>query len=279
MLQIDDPAKLKELLSRNRQSLREASCNIVILPGAFEPYIHEGRLFAEQFRHGTVLFVDEGKYYRLFYQWEADAPFDDFHKEKPVLLEEMDDGRSLRDHVVRMEPVLENAGFRLFKRNIQFIIDLKTLSEDDLSARTEAGMKNLAGLSLRPHICCDDRYLPQVYELWEAYLDPTDIPAAHRGWQDHQILCILNEQDEVAAARWWKNTGKKSEGRHAVTRPEYRRKGIASAMLGFWFENAGKNGALRGSTWVSDTNEASLSVIRRAGFEMTDRISRQYILE
>ena len=248
------------------------------MTGAMNKYILEERLYVETYENGMALFIDEGRYYNMYYFWKTGCAMADFRQDKPVLIEELDNNGSRTEYIKNIEQFFFDVGFNEFKNNLQLEMSLKDkekIIEEHLSKK----MLKLSDQILQLDFCSDDDILKESIKLWQDSLDVTDIPQEHMSLgADDKLACILTEARKVVATNWWRNAKKTSEGRHTVTHPEYFQRGLASTLLLVWCKDAIDHGVERCFTWVSDTNVRSLARFKKLGFVPNGRSSKQYIL-
>ena len=298
MEQIRSLEDYKELLRQNKERIGKPEKNCILLAATMESYITEGRLYAETYENGLAVFQDEGRYYNLYYFWKKGAVLADFRQEKPVLIEELNNRGSRDAYLAEFEPLLFAAGFEAYKNNVQVELNLreldskagseaaseavsdKTEEKGGLEAKLAQKMDRLSGQGLRLKICEDDMRYAEAVALWKSGLNVTDIPQDHMTREEDAVLAyILNEEGKMVATHWWKNSGASSEGRHAVTDPDYYQRGLASTLLLTWCQDALQQGCIRAITWISDTNFPSLTMCKKLGFLENGRTSKQYILK
>ena len=129
-------------------------------------------------------------------------------------------------------------------------------------------------------ICDDTSMYAKAVDLWLSALDETDIPADHRYLNNEsELLCFVSDSGEIATTAWWKNSGALSECRHTVTHPDYYRRGLASLSILIWLSTVYEQGVKKCLGWASDQNYASLEMLRKIGFTLNQRVSKQYILK
>ncbi len=281
MNQIKDIQQYKELLHWNKSRFNAIYTNCILLASGMRPFIEESRLYFELYPDGIALFVDEGRYYNLYYFWNQNAPFACFRCSKPVLVEEVNNNGSRDACLAQIESALVNAGFMLMRNNVQVEKQLKTgesLSFDEaLRLRAENALTD-TGLSLQ--YCQDEETFHQVTALWEQYLGAADVPLDHFTLKsDSVILNAVTAEGMVAATQFWKVSGRSSECRHTVTHPDYYRHGLAMALIQAWLNTTREQGVCRWLTWISDKNSPSLALYHKMGFRQNGRTSKQYILE
>ena len=72
----------KALIQWNKNRLPQVTTNCMAMASSFDRFIQEKRLFATTEEEGLAIWIDEGKYYNLFYHWKAGASLPDFRREK-----------------------------------------------------------------------------------------------------------------------------------------------------------------------------------------------------
>ncbi len=266
--------QFRELIHEKKEQVKILKKNSVLLPATVEKYISENRMYFENYDCGIAFFVDEGKYYLLFYYWDQEARFADFSREKPILAEELLINAEQSAPELQEDGFLTDAGFRLYRRNLQVEIDLRKQEFEP----EEYWENRLKSHNLRLNFDCAPETFERAVKLWDRHLKMTDIPLDHRSFHegDH-LLSVQSESGETAAVHWWRNSQRASEGRHTVTDPAYYRQGLAFTMLNIWCILVRKQGIARGFTWISDENEKSLALYRKTGFFTNGRVSIQYI--
>lgn len=116
-----------------------------------------------------------------------------------------------------MEKNLLAAGFVFLKRSIQAEMSI-------VEGLTESKQKLPEGFHI--DFCRYGQY-EEVLQLWKDNLDATDFPLDHYSWgKGERILCACDTDGKVVSVNWWKNSGRVSEGWHAVTHPDYYRLGL-----------------------------------------------------
>lgn len=280
MIRIDSLPQYKALLSENKQRFAKVVSNCGLMPASFEPMISEGRLTVKLHDKGLFVFVDEGNYYNLYYFWDVESPLEGLPKGKPILAEILG-SENWGAQPGAVEEKLIQSGFRRFKKNDQFVLQL----EENRSSIGEEYQRRLAqlnemGIQIVP---CDTASLAdKTVALWFSELDPTDIPQEHTQFlvrdNDH-VSCAVNRDNEVVAAYWWHIEGKGTgEGRHIVTHKDYLRRGIGTALLLCGQMDLLSRGGKRVITWISDSNTKSIFLHEHVGFQKNGKISTQYIL-
>ena len=257
----------------------ETHSNCVSLASSFERYIADKRFYLEKYEYGVAFFADEDRYLKLFYFWDAGKPFADFQKEKPVVVEVLNANGNRDSYLSQYEPALFQSGFRPYRKNYQLSADMrerKAALEKEYSCKTE----ELKEKGVHLVLCRDLQSFNQVVDLWDTYLEMTDIPYDHRTMgANSKILNAVTVDGRVAATIWWSESGQNSEVRHVVTRPEFCRNGLATVLEQGWILHCFETGIKRWTTWVNAENSKSQKLHEKLGFCLNGRSSVQYILE
>ena len=94
----------KELLRWNKARFESLEKNCFLLASGMNKFILENRLYAEKYENGLVFFIDEGRYYNLYYFWKKEAELEDFRQDKPVLIEEINTLFNSRQSLSKASP-------------------------------------------------------------------------------------------------------------------------------------------------------------------------------
>lgn len=276
---VEDIQEYKSIIRWNKIRFAETHSNCISLATSFEHYIRDKRFYVEKYEHGVAFFADEDKYLKLFYFWDADWAFADFRKEKPVVAEVLNVNGNRDDYLSQYEPALFRSGFKPYRKNNQLSADMwerKDLFEKAYAGKTE----ELKEKGIRLCLCQDLQSFNQAVELWDSFLDLTDIPYDHRTMDaDGKILNAVTDEGRVAATIWWSENGQNSEVRHVVTHPDFSRNGLATVLEQGWVLHCFESGIKRWTTWVNAENNKSQRLHEKLGFRLNGRSSVQYILE
>jgi len=267
MIQVPDVTSYKALLRGSRERCGKLAGNCLLMTSAIAAFAGAERLYAEELDAGVAFYVDEGRYYNLYYFLAPHGILQIEQKDKPVIAEVLKSASGGSGDAAER---LSGGGFVLHKTNLQMVCDPVEVTRDRAVALAEPYSFGM----------CEEGDKEAVFALWREHLDVTDVPEEHfHPAPDDRIACIYDASGRVAAAHWWHNSGRISEGRHTVTQPGHYRKGLASVLLSRWIEDAKKAGCSRCYTWVSDRNERSLAMYQKNGFFHNGKISRQYLLQ
>lgn len=281
MILIESLTQYKMLILQNRQRFAKVESNCFLMPNDVKRMIDEGRLKANIYEKGLYLFAEEKYFSKLYYFWDASSEFFRPPQGKTLLVEEMG-SESWKKSVTESEEKLSRSGFRRYKRNLQFTVNMgeRALAiERELPSR----LAHLNEIGIRIIPCDTSFFAEQTVALWYKELDKTDIPEKHTQFmscEDDHVVCTVNDKNEVVGAYWWRIEGKGSgEGRHIVTRQDHLRQGIGTALLLHSQKELLSRGISRMLTWISASNEKSILLHKGVGFQKNGRFCIQYILE
>ncbi|MBR2823418.1 MAG: GNAT family N-acetyltransferase [Clostridia bacterium] len=309
MRPVSDPAMCRDLIGEARKRVGTVRSNCFAMAASFDPFIEEGRLYYEESPEGLCLFTDEGRYFQLYYFLNPASDFPRIRAEKPVLIEETNARGARDEEIARAAGWYGARGFQFFKRNGYYTCTLKPgeterpcgteripvrREKDDDSGRpadesAEPPSENRRAESETAHSeegwtlreVRDPETAEQVITLWEASLDPTDIPLAHRRFirsGTDRALCAA-DGTRVLGAVWYRLGRNTCEERHLAVHPDARRRGLGTLLLRGVMNAAAAAGKTLVNTWISDTNAASIALHTRAGFREQPRNCIQYILK
>lgn len=94
----------------------------------------------------------------------------------------------------------------------------------------------------------------------------------------HDEVCLIEQNGTAAAFIVWQSVCGESELHLIATAPEYRRQGLAAALLEHWLEHCTKNACSRLFLEVRAGNEAAQQLYRRFGFTECGRRKNYYPL-
>ena len=274
-------AQCKALISDNKKRCPKADTNCMMMVGGFEPQIAEGRLFYQVHDHGLCLYSDEARYYELFYFWDPQAPFADFRQDKTVVVGEVSRLGRRDGYIRQFDEKARAAGFRFFKKNLQ----IELLLQDHARQIAEGCAQSMARMErekLRIVYCREKRQEEQVLALWYDALDETDVPLSHARFMSHpedSVLCAVNEADQVVGAYWWGTVKRNAaEARHVVTRADYYRKGIGTALTMFCMKELLDQGFEFWRGFVATDNVKSYRMHQKIGCQASGTTITQYLL-
>ena len=280
MEKICNMQQYKTLISQNKEKHQHVSTNCFTMGNFMQELIDSDRLYYQEYASGLVIFVDEERYYNIYYYLDLDSEFPDLRQDKPVLIEELNNNSRRDAQIENLSRKISQKGFRFLKNNLQLEMDL-TAHIDNLREEFDKRLLRLeSGLKL--DYATDTEQIKKAVELWESALDPTDIPLDHMKTsleENEKIICVFDEAGEVCATNWWINTSKSSEGRHTVTHPNHYRKGLASLVLLAWYIDAYDSGAVKAIGWADETNVKSIAMQQKLGCELNNRNCTQFILD
>ena len=267
----------KRIIKDNKERLGKRDTNCFLHDSTLQSYVDDDRLFYRDYDDGTAVFADDGDYYNLYYFWGKDRPFAEFTADKTILVSEMNNNGRRDDYIASMEKKFFDAGFSYFKSNLLLEHDTEEAENYDRNSLKS----EIEEMGLRFVTDIDETLQSKIVELWLESLDPTDVPIDHQNFierDDDRVICILDKEDCVASAYWYRIEGKNAEGRHIVTAPAHYQKGLASLLLRMCLADLAASGVEKLTTYVSDTNEKSLRFHYKIGFVNTNKVNIQYAL-
>ena len=268
MQPITDLDHYRALIKDNKARLGKVRSNCKVMSSAFAAPAAAGRLSFAWYDDGLLVRMDEGGYATLYYYWRPDAALPALHDDVPLYVEET--GTCDEQH----QAWLAQSGLTVDKRNGQYVL-AHPADANDLGQATP----NVEGYELVR--CKDEDLAREVVALWEHRLNVADIPLDHKEFlaTGDVVYCALSTAGELAGAIWWQDAGKTRLMRHIVVDERHERRGIARALLALCATDAWQTGKLRVSTWISDTNVASIALHERMGFRATSRVVWQFSLD
>lgn len=264
--------------------------NCYLFGSAVERLIQLQRLYYVPLTCGCLFFVDEECFFTTYY-YAANGQeiFDDaswpLDVGKPILVRNIGRRDVKSESQQDIDTALMRAGFSLADRTAQVWTDVADNLEKRLRIydRTEQMLPSY-GLRL---VSSDETLLDGALELLHATpeIKMYHVPYETREEQfaaakEGRLACIVNENDEVCAARRIDITGEDLYSPWFCVRENYRDKyGLGIIMTGFEMKYAQAHGLKRVYGWIAEDNDGSWRYHKRMGVNIGDKVAEEWILE
>ena len=274
---VEQVDELRRALAERVGKLRT---NLTLGPGRISCAIERGMVRYEARPESLLVFKDEGAFELVYYYLAECEAFPRMTWEKPVVIEEIDQGgvnTAWREAFAR---ALRDRGWRLAAANLQVAMDLSD-GEGEIDALLERSSAALRERGLSFEECGTER-ADEVVALWREHLKATDVPADHFGFAgdaSQNVVCVVDGEGSLCGVNWWRCAGRTCEVRHTVTVPDRQRQGIGLAMLAYTLDAARRAGCTRAYTYIDEENTRSLALYGKCGFSENGRSARQYVLD
>lgn len=276
---ITDYQIYKELLHRYKDHIATLNTNSIIMPETIRSYISKNKLYFEAHPDGILFFIDERKYFNLYYFWNQKAEFPEISCRLPIIVEELNQNGRRDSYIDEIRKKLRLIGFNRIRRNVQVEMRPGDIQRNIEMTRNIL-LDKLEQKNLALRYCTDGTAMKQVTSLWEDFLDVADVPDDHFSNMDGAtILNVENPMGRVVSTIFWSGNSRTNECRHVVTHPDFYKMGLASVLIQTWICTVRQNGVERLTTWINDQNYKSLALFQNNGFHPNGRISVQFILE
>ena len=267
--------EFKEISAGEKKKCEKLLTNLPVFPEALRRDIEKGRLFFVEHPGGAVFAADEGRYYRVLYIWDGKKETGRLCFDKPAVIDEINYLGKRDLYLEQLGGHLETAGFCLYRKNLQVVKELSGNADEaglSLPGTDFAG----SGEAVRYRLCGPED-MEEAGALWKSSLDLFDVPADHFSLTESSaVMGAFDENGRMAGCQWWQHGRGGSEGRHTAVRPDCKRRGIASSLVGLWCRSAAQNGAGSFFTWIASTNTPSLKLYEKTGFRHNGKVCLQY---
>ena len=274
MIQLNSYEQFREEYDTARKRIGKLVSNCVFAKKIIEDHLIVGRAYIESQDCGIIVLLEDEVpgFYTLIYYLDSleSLTVPDF--DRPVLIDLVGrDGDSKADETGH---ILLDKGFVKIAKNYQIQCPVKSC-EDDLSELID----ELAAKGYRMETSFSEKQREEIAGLWKRWLKPTDVPKSHYIDLENntgKIVCAINDEGDVCGVIWWSVSGKTCEIRHAVTREQDRKHGIALLLEKYTVLLASQAGCSSVFSFIDVNNAPSFRVCYRAGFVRTDRYTEQY---
>ena len=228
---------------------------------------------------GLLVYIDEGRYERVYYFVACGADFPEAASDKLLVIEELDVNGRRADYLQALGDKLAARGWRRQACNLQVERRLGEGDAPEIEQALARAEERLAagGLELA---MCDESMVAQVHGLWHAHLKPTDVPRAHFGFMEdpgQRVICAVDGAGRVCGVNWWEFGNGACEIRHTVTAPDCYRRGIGYAVLMAAMHDAVAHGARKAMTYIDEDNCRSIALYGKSGIVANGRTSTQFV--
>lgn len=272
----------KNLVKSNRDNARGGITNNYLGIDSINKYISLGRLFYETMENGYLLYLDEGKYYRMIYCGKNIAVKPIEPKDKPVMLRFIYDINTNKQQ--EWEEFLCGIGLVKFDNTVQILA--KVSEQSDVELKLSKTMRFIERFGFR--ICYADRNMiddimnlrnrEPVLSRYHFEFETDD--EIYKDIDDGLYRVVLNKENEVIAAQHFKEKNGTINGEWLAVKEEFKLQyGIGGALAYHSFDYAKQKGVEMYYGWVEINNENSLKYHKSLGYKQTDKRSESWIME
>ncbi len=286
MEQIISLKQYEQLLKGTRKQYGRLHTNCFMLAPETERVIEQGRLYFEETDQGLLFFVDEKRYYQVYFHISPDVKkLQMIPKKKPVLIRiiYMQGGKSHLQN--KIDKLIAEAGFSLLDSTTQ----VYTVAKDNLvvmGAMYER-MENLLkeyGMRL---VVAGEEHLDEILKLRdsEPELKMFHIPF-HTREEELQIIreggyaCVVDHSNSICAARKTERMMGSLYSPWFCVKSEYKDKyGLGIVMTGFEMKYACEHDLPRVYGWIANDNVRSWNYHKRLGVICSGKVADEWVLQ
>ncbi len=259
---------------------KKLTSNFYYLPAQVNALIREKRLGYIECHNQLLIFLNQGLYNDLFY-YSNDIQITPMMLEKPLCITLLDRKNTQISTILEIEHKLIFLGAQKVACNFGVELDLSHYKDNikELCSNDAAYLSNL-GLAIKTGR--DNKYISKIQNLWKSYLPYYHVPYDHMNYiehPNHNVICLVDNNDIVAGTYWFCDTNKIREARHIVVNPLNRRKGLGSILIRYAIYDAISKDIKKCKTWIADNNKNSLLMHEKMGFVKNSIIAYQYLFD
>lgn len=282
MQKIDKLEQYKELMLGMKQRCGRGASNVYFMADEVGRYIAQGRLYAEEFEAGCVLYVDEHTYYNTAIYVADDAIVPIPARDKRCVFRYVYRGKDAEATGQKFSGTLSANGFHKGATSVE--VRLATEDHVENGKKVEKWVRKMEeqGFSC---VCAEE---PQFQEIEEmicssgvikdyqiAYRTPEEKRALEKG----SYLCILDKEGNMCAASFCALVNGITTGGALVVKEEYKMRGLVPMITYYrskWLE---KHHASYSQGWIETDNMPSIRLHKSLGYEFRDRYADEWILD
>lgn len=286
MEQVTNLNQYDQLLRNTRKIFGRLHTNCFLLAPETERIIVQGRLYFEETDNGLLFYVDEKRYYQVYFYISSEMKkFNILPREKPLLIRIIYTQGSKSALQKEIDRLIMDTGFSLLDSTTQ----VYTIAKDNLAAMGTMyeRMENLLmGYGMRL-IVAKKEYLDKILELRdnEPALKMFHIPY-HTREEELQIIqeggyaCIINSSKEICAARKIEQIMGSLYSPWFCVKSDYKDKyGLGIVMTGYEMKYAYERNLERVYGWIANDNVKSWNYHKRMGVLCTGKAADEWVMQ
>lgn len=275
----------KALLMQYKQVCRRGYNNNYLGLDKVNRYIALQRIYYETVENALMFITDEEAYYRMYIQTDAEAKVIIKKEDKPVLIRNVYKENRKPEALLKLEENLGRQGFKVYDESVQIVarpLDMRENIQNKYD-RAEAFLKR-AGIKI---LYAKEGEAEEILNLREKepllkkyhflYETKEEISAdIRKGY----YRCAYNAQGEICAAQHFYVSNGTLQGDWLAVKEEYKiRYGIGTAMACHSFLYAIEHDISQYFGWVVRDNKKSIDYHQAIGYEISDKLADEWLLE
>ena len=282
MQKIGKPEQYKELMQEMKQKCGKGASNIYFMADEAGRYIAQGRLYAEKFDAGCVLYVDEHTHYNtaIYVADNAIAPIPARDKRCVFryVYRERDAGAARQ----KFSGTLSANGFHKGAT----LVEVRLAAEDNVEngKKVEKWVRKMEtqGFSC---VCAEESQFQEIEEMIHAsgvikdYQMTYRTPEEKRALEKGSYLCILDKEGNMCAASVCVLVNGITTGGALVVKEEYKMRGLVPMFTYYRSQWLEQHRATYSQGWIETDNMPSIRLHKSLGYEFRDRYADEWILD
>lgn len=280
---VQDIEHYNSLVRRIRKSGKVIFHNNYLYHDTVQRYVSKGRMYFELNDTGLYLYTDEGKNYRLFFYLLNNYSVVLRKLEKPIFtrLYCKDDEKS--NSIMNIEESLKECGLEFYCSLLQFKADVnknkeilyqKKLECDEILAKerfrvTKPTEKFYDDIIYLQYNTKEILPLHFTYETQEETLNEIN---------SGNYICVLNENNTLCSVLKLSYENGTAREEWISVKPEYQGKKMGKALMYYSLSATSEKNYEKIYVWISRTNERSLNIHQKYGYEKTGKAVDEWVL-
>lgn len=282
MQKIDKLEQYKELMQGTKQRCGRGASNVYFMADEVGRYIAQGRLYAEEFDAGCVLYVDEHTHYNtvIYVADNAIAPIP--ARNKRCVFRYVYKGKDAEVTGQKFAGTLSTNGFHKGATSVEVRLAIEYSVENGKKVEKWVRKMEEQGFSC---VCAEESQFQEIEEMictsgvikdyQMTYRTPEEKRALERG----SYLCVLDKEGNMCAAHFCALVnGITTEGA-VVVKEEYKMRGLVSMFTYYRSQWLKEHQAVCSQGWIETDNMPSIRMHKSLGYEFRDRYADEWILD
>lgn len=282
MQKIDKPEQYKELMQEIKQRCGRGVSNIYFMADEIGRCISQGRLYAEKWDAGCVLYVDEYTHYNtaIYMADNAIAPIP--ARDKRCVFRYVYKGKDADATVEKFSKTLLANGFHKEATSVE----VRLAIEDSVAngKKVEKWVRKMEGQGFSC-VCAEESQFREIEEMICAsgvikdYQMTYRTPEEKRALEKGSYLCVLDKEGNMCAASFCAIVNGITTGGALVVKEEYKMRGFVPMFTYYrslWLK---EHHVVCSQGWIETDNMPSIRLHKSLGYEFRDRYADEWLLD
>lgn len=271
------------LLKRKKQEAGKLIMNSYLSPDKIMRYIELQRLYYVEQEKGIIFLCDEEKYYRLLYWLGSGATPEIPKTDKPIAIRNVFKEGKKKEEMVFLDEQFEKLGFRKEYVAVEMCVPLEQKTfiarQKMIHERMLKKGKFRIGLMQKENV----EKMLLLRETKEFHVYNFEYKTRDEYFEEiekDQYLAVYSEDEEMCACIYTEELTGAMTGDGICVEEKYRQTyGLGAALMSYVLDKALNQLEKRYVSWCEVENTNSMKFHKSIGFEVTGKISEEWILE